>query len=69
MVATTVIYRNSSACYSEDNSLRPLGTGHYLWQGWGPKRKWWGNWKIILALGGVAKKSLHAEGKKKITIL
>ena len=38
-----------------------LRTGHYLWQGWGPKRKWWGNWKIILALGGVAKKSLHVE--------
>ena len=23
-----------------------LGTGHYLWPGWWPERKWWGNWKI-----------------------
>jgi hypothetical protein len=26
-----------------------LVTGHYLWQGWGPKRKWWG---IIYGRGG-----------------
>ena len=26
-----------------DSHFHHLGTGHYLWQGWGPKRKWWGN--------------------------
>ena len=30
-----------------------LRDGHYLWLGWGPKRKWWGNQKTGHDCGGV----------------
>ena len=36
---------------------------HYLWNGWGQKRKWWGGGGGGGGGGGVAKNILHNVGK------